>query len=44
VHGDPQRACAEGVWLHQEAARIASPAFSAGGLAHAVKPALASFL
>lgn len=44
VHGDPQRACVEGVWLHQEAARIASPAFSAGDLAHAVKPAMASFL
>ena len=44
AHGDAQRACAEGVWLHQEAARIASPAFSAGDLAHAVKPAMASFL
>jgi len=44
VHGDSQRACVEGVWLHQEAARIASPAFSAGDLARAVKPAMASFL
>ncbi|UYH55940.1 NAD(P)H-hydrate dehydratase [Qipengyuania sp. SS22] len=44
VHGNSQRACVEGVWLHQEAARIASPAFSAGDLARAVKPAMASFL
>lgn len=44
VHGDPMRACEEGVWLHFEAARLASPAFSASDLARAVKPAMASFL
>lgn len=44
VHGDPMRAAEEGVWLHHEAARIASPAFSASDLAQAVKPAMASFL
>lgn len=44
IHGDPLRACEEGVWLHQEAARLASPAFSASDLARAVKPAMASFL
>ena len=44
VHGDPARACSEGVWLHHEAAHIASPAFSAGDLARAVKQAMASFL
>ena len=44
VHGNPMRATEEGVWLHHEAARLASPAFSAGDLARAVKPAMASFL
>ncbi len=44
LHGDPRRACEEGVWLHHEAARLASPAFSAGDLARAVKPAMAAFL
>ena len=44
AHGEPLRACEEGVWLHHEAARLASPAFSAGDLARAVKPAMASFL
>lgn len=44
VHGYPMRAAEEGVWLHHEAARLASPAFSAGDLARAVKPAMASFL
>ncbi len=44
THGDPRRAAEESVWLHHEAARLASPAFSAGELAHAVKPAMASFL
>lgn len=44
VHGDPHRACEEGVWLHHEAARLASPAFTAGGLAHAVEPAMAALL
>ena len=44
AHGSPMRAAEEGVWLHHEAARLASPAFSAGDLARAVKPAMASFL
>ena len=44
LHGDTMRAAEEGVWLHHEAARLASPAFSAGDLARAVKPAMASFL
>ncbi|WP_370034019.1 NAD(P)H-hydrate dehydratase [Qipengyuania mesophila] len=44
VHGNPHRACEEGVWLHHEAARLASPAFTASGLAHAVKPAMAALL
>lgn len=43
-HGDPARAAEEAVWLHGEAARIAGPAFTAGELAHAVRPALASLL
>lgn len=44
VLGDPLRACEDGVWLHHEAARLASPAFTASDLARAVKPAMASFL
>ena len=44
VHGERHRACEEGVWLHHEAARWASPAFTAGELAHAVKPAMAALL
>ena len=44
VHGDPARACEEAVWLHHEAARLACPAFSAGDLAHAVRPAMAALL
>jgi hydroxyethylthiazole kinase-like uncharacterized protein yjeF len=44
THGDPARACDEAVWLHHEAARLASPAFLAGDLARAVKPAMAAFL
>jgi len=43
-HGDAPRAAEEAVWLHREAARIAGPAFTAGELAHAVRPALAAFL
>jgi hydroxyethylthiazole kinase-like uncharacterized protein yjeF len=43
-HGDPLRASEEGVWLHQEAARLASPAFSATDLAGSVQAAMASFL
>lgn len=43
-HGDAALAAEEAVWLHREAARIAGPAFTAGELAHAVRPALASFL
>lgn len=44
AHGNPGRACEEAVWLHHEAARLAWPAFSAGDLARAVKPAMAAFL
>ena len=43
-HGEPARAAEEAVWLHREAARIAGPAFTAGELARAVRPALARFL
>ena len=43
-HGVPAQAAAEAVWLHREAARIAGPAFTAGELARAVRPALAAFL
>ena len=43
-HGDPARAAEEAVWLHREAARIAGPAFTAGELARAIRPALAHFL
>ncbi|MFA6218598.1 MAG: NAD(P)H-hydrate epimerase [Erythrobacter sp.] len=43
-HGDPLRACEEGVWLHREAARLASPAFTADELSRAVRAAMASFL
>ena len=43
-HGDAAGAAEEAVWLHREAARIAGPAFTAGELAHAVRPALAAFL
>ena len=44
VHGEPQRALEEAVWLHHEAARLAGPAFTAGQLAQAVKPAMEMFL
>ena len=44
VHGEPQRALEEAVWLHHEAARLAAPAFTAGQLARAVKPAMETFL
>ena len=43
-HGEPQRALEEAVWLHHEAARLAGPAFTAGQLAQAVKPAMETFL
>lgn len=43
-HGDPVRACEEGVWLHHEAARLVEPAFTAGDLARTVGNAMASFL
>lgn len=43
-HGDAARAGQEAVWLHREAARIAGPAFTAGELARAVRPAFAAFL
>lgn len=45
VHGEAQQAAEEGLWLHGEAARICSAAFTAGDLAaatgHAIKAALA---
>ncbi len=44
VHGDPHRALEEAVWLHQEAARFAGPAFSAGDLGQGVKRAVGAFL
>ncbi|MDR7102587.1 NAD(P)H-hydrate dehydratase [Croceicoccus sp. BE223] len=44
VTRDPVRAAAEAVWLHAEAARLAGPAFDAGQLAEAVRPALQSCL
>ncbi len=44
VHSDTMRACEEAVWLHNEAARRASPAFSASNLARAVKHAMAAYL
>lgn len=40
----PFDAAQQAVWLHHEAARIAGPAFTAGQLAEAVKPAIARFL
>lgn len=43
-NGEPARVAEEAVWLHREAARIAGPAFTAGELARAVRPALATFL
>lgn len=44
VHGEPQRALEEAVWIHHEAARLAGPAFTSGQLAQAVKPAMETFL
>ena len=44
VHGEPPRALEEAVWLQHEAARLAGPAFTAGQLAQAVKPAMENFL
>ena len=41
---DAMTACAEALWLHGEAARLAGPAFTASELAAAIKPALASCL
>ena len=41
---DAVTACAEALWLHGEAARLAGPAFTASELAAAIKPALASCL
>ncbi|TMM50478.1 NAD(P)H-hydrate dehydratase [Qipengyuania marisflavi] len=43
-HGDPVRAGEEAVWLHHTAACLAAPAFTAGQLAAAVKPAIARLL
>ena len=39
---DAVTACAEALWLHGEAARLAGPAFTASELAAAIKPAVAS--
>lgn len=44
VHGDALRAAREGLWLHGTAARLAGPAFTAGGLAHMMSSALAEAL
>jgi NAD(P)H-hydrate repair Nnr-like enzyme with NAD(P)H-hydrate dehydratase domain len=44
AHGDIGLALEEAVWLHQEAARIAGPAFTSGELAKTVSQAMASFL
>lgn len=41
---DAVTACADALWLHGEAARLAGPAFTASELAAAIKPALASCL
>ncbi len=41
---DAVTACAEALWLHGEAARLAGPAFTASDLAAAIKPAVASCL
>ena len=43
-HGDGARASEEAVCLHSEAARLASPAFTAGELARTVGSAVARFL
>ncbi len=43
-HGDAARAAIEAVCLHGEAARLAGPAFTAGELASAVRPALETFV
>ena len=44
VHGEPARAAEEAVWLHQEAARLSGPAFTAGELAGSIGRAMAAFL
>ena len=44
VHGDPLRAAEEALWLHGDAARLASPAFTAGQLGDAVQRAFAGAL
>ncbi len=44
VHREPLRAAEEALWLHDEAARIAGPAFTAGQLGDAVKGAMAAAL
>ena len=41
---DAVRACAEALWLHGEAARLAGPAFTASELAESIKPAYAACL
>ncbi len=44
THGDPALAAEQAVHLHREAAAVAAPAFTAGQLAEAVRPALERFL
>lgn len=44
THADPERAAAEAVWLHGEAARRAGAAFIAGGLIDAIPEAYALYL
>lgn len=44
VHGQILPALEEAVWIQHEAARLAGTAFTAGQLAHAVKPAMQVFL
>ena len=43
-HRNGTFSCEEAVWLHAEAARKTAPCFTAGELALAVRPAMASFL
>lgn len=44
VTGHPALAAEQAVWLHQEASHLAGASFTAGQLADAMRPALASFL
>ncbi|WP_226016834.1 NAD(P)H-hydrate dehydratase [Novosphingobium sp. FKTRR1] len=42
VHPDPVQAAGEGLWLHGRAAALAGAAFTASGLAHAIRDAMAT--